>query len=46
VAAKSAVVQDIKEHGDYGGYPAIKASRWRRQLIALKNLAERVKPKS
>ena len=46
VAGKSAVTQDIKEHGDYGGYPAVKASRWRRQLIAIKKLAERIKAES
>ena len=43
VAAKSGVIADIDEKGDYIGFPAQKASTWRRQLVNLKNLPKILK---
>ncbi|GJP52676.1 hypothetical protein CLOM_g11769 [Closterium sp. NIES-68] len=33
VAAKSGVAADIKEPGDYAGFPTVKASEWRRLVV-------------
>ncbi|CAI7884805.1 unnamed protein product [Closterium sp. NIES-53] len=33
VAAKSGVASDIKEPGDYAGFPTVKASEWRRLVV-------------
>ncbi|RMG42427.1 MAG: UDP-3-O-(3-hydroxymyristoyl)glucosamine N-acyltransferase [Candidatus Dadabacteria bacterium] len=38
IAGKSGVVDDISEAGDYGGFPAVKAHLWRRQIAALSAL--------
>ncbi|XP_023517773.1 probable UDP-3-O-acylglucosamine N-acyltransferase 2, mitochondrial isoform X2 [Cucurbita pepo subsp. pepo] len=35
LAALSCVTKDIKEPGDYGGFPAIPISAWRRQIAKL-----------
>ncbi|CAI5467253.1 unnamed protein product [Closterium sp. Yama58-4] len=35
VAAKSGVASDIKEPGDYAGFPTVKASEWRRLVFLL-----------
>ncbi|XP_021719637.1 probable UDP-3-O-acylglucosamine N-acyltransferase 2, mitochondrial isoform X2 [Chenopodium quinoa] len=34
LAAISCVTKDIKEPGDYGGFPAVPVQQWRRQLAA------------
>ncbi|KAL2931603.1 putative UDP-3-O-acylglucosamine N-acyltransferase 2 mitochondrial [Bienertia sinuspersici] len=34
LAANSCVTKDIKEAGDYGGFPAVPAQQWRRQMAA------------
>ncbi|KAK6917358.1 Hexapeptide repeat [Dillenia turbinata] len=34
LAANSCVTKDIKEPGDYGGFPAVPAGEWRRQVAA------------
>jgi UDP-3-O-[3-hydroxymyristoyl] glucosamine N-acyltransferase len=38
IAALSGVSGDLKAPGDYGGYPAIEAGQWRRQIAALRLL--------
>lgn len=38
VAAISGVSRDIREPGDYGGYPAVPVSQWRRQITSLRRL--------
>ena len=43
LSAKAGVTGDIKEKGDYAGYPALPARRWRRQMKALESLAARDK---
>ena len=39
LAAKSGVIRDIVEPGDYGGFPAQPAGQWRRQVASLKQMA-------
>ncbi|XP_021836486.1 probable UDP-3-O-acylglucosamine N-acyltransferase 2, mitochondrial isoform X2 [Spinacia oleracea] len=34
LAANSLVTKDIKEPGDYGGFPAVPVQQWRRQMAA------------
>lgn len=34
LAANSSVTKDIKEPGDYGGFPAVPIREWRRQVAA------------
>ncbi|KMT04017.1 hypothetical protein BVRB_8g187210 isoform A [Beta vulgaris subsp. vulgaris] len=34
LAANSCVTKDIKEPGDYGGFPAVPVQQWRRQVAA------------
>lgn len=41
IAAHSGVVTNIKESGDYAGYPAIPASRWKRIHVAVQKLISR-----
>ncbi|XP_057544503.1 probable UDP-3-O-acylglucosamine N-acyltransferase 2, mitochondrial isoform X2 [Amaranthus tricolor] len=36
LAANSCVTKDIKEPGDYGGFPAVPVQQWRRQVAALR----------
>ncbi|KAK1307654.1 hypothetical protein QJS10_CPA09g01272 [Acorus calamus] len=36
LAGNSCVVKDIKESGDYGGFPAVPIHEWRRQFVALR----------
>ncbi|XP_057536776.1 probable UDP-3-O-acylglucosamine N-acyltransferase 2, mitochondrial isoform X2 [Amaranthus tricolor] len=36
LAANSCVTKDIKEPGDYGGFPAVPVQQWRRQIAALR----------
>lgn len=43
VAAKAGVVQDIAESGDYGGHPAVPAQQWRRMVVALGSLPDRLR---
>lgn len=38
VAGRSGIVNDLLEEGDYGGFPAVKAGDWRRQLSAIASL--------
>ncbi|KAK3258388.1 hypothetical protein CYMTET_32564 [Cymbomonas tetramitiformis] len=40
VAAKSGVTHPITEKGDYGGFPAVPATLWRRQVVELRRLAK------
>jgi UDP-3-O-[3-hydroxymyristoyl] glucosamine N-acyltransferase len=37
-AGLSGVTADIRESGDYAGFPAVKASKWRRSLAAINRL--------
>lgn len=41
IAAHSGVVTNIKETGDYAGYPAILASKWKRIHVAVQKLISR-----
>ncbi|KAK4764705.1 hypothetical protein SAY86_025795 [Trapa natans] len=34
LAANSCVIKDIKEPGDFGGFPAVPIGRWRRQIAS------------
>ncbi len=43
IGAKSGVTGNMKEKGDYIGFPAVKAGDWRRQMAALRRLPEMVK---
>lgn len=43
VAAKGGVVQDISESGDYGGHPTVPAQQWRRMIVALVSLPDRLR---
>ncbi|XP_015883658.1 probable UDP-3-O-acylglucosamine N-acyltransferase 2, mitochondrial isoform X2 [Ziziphus jujuba] len=38
LAANSCVTKDIKEPGDYGGFPAVPIHEWRRQIAKSRNL--------
>ncbi|KAJ7517756.1 hypothetical protein O6H91_21G039000 [Diphasiastrum complanatum] len=38
VAAKSGVMSDLKQAGDYAGFPAVPAQEWRRSTVALRRL--------
>ncbi|KAJ7946235.1 UDP-3-O-acylglucosamine N-acyltransferase [Quillaja saponaria] len=38
LAATSCVTKDIKEPGDYGGFPAVPIHKWRRQVAGLVSL--------
>lgn len=38
--ARSGVTSDLREPGDYAGFPAIKASVWRRQQVQLAKIPE------
>ena len=40
VGAKGGVSCNIREKGDWGGYPPVKAHRWRMQCAALEQLPE------
>lgn len=42
LAAKTAVIHDIREPGDYGGYPAVPAKEWRKSLVAVRRLANQL----
>ncbi len=46
LAAKTAVMHDIRESGDYGGYPAIPAKEWRKGLIVVRKLANQLRNSS
>ncbi|KAM7262706.1 hypothetical protein ACFE04_000389 [Oxalis oulophora] len=39
-AANSCVIKDIKEPGDYGGFPAVPINVWRRQVAQLRRSAK------
>lgn len=41
LAANSVVTKDIKEPGDYGGFPAVPIHEWRKQVAALQTLKKR-----
>lgn len=41
IAAHSGVVTNIKESGDYAGYPAIPSSKWKRIHVAVQKLISR-----
>ena len=45
VGAKSGVVADITDPGDYAGYPAVSAHRWRRQRARLKTMGGTALPR-
>ncbi|KAH7545809.1 hypothetical protein FEM48_Zijuj01G0133200 [Ziziphus jujuba var. spinosa] len=38
LAANSCVTKDIKEPGNYGGFPAVPIHEWRRQIAKIRNL--------
>lgn len=40
IAGHSAATHSIKEKGDYGGFPAVPVSMWRRQVASLRRLPE------
>lgn len=40
LAARAGAIGDIREKGDYGGYPAVKLSLWRKQMALLNRLPE------
>jgi UDP-3-O-[3-hydroxymyristoyl] glucosamine N-acyltransferase len=40
LAAKSGVIKNITESGDYGGFPAQPVGVWRRQVASLRRLAK------
>lgn len=41
LAANSVVTKDIKEPGDYGGFPAVPIHEWRKQVAVLQTLKKR-----
>jgi UDP-3-O-[3-hydroxymyristoyl] glucosamine N-acyltransferase len=41
LAARTAVIGDLPGDADYGGAPALPASEWRRQLVAMRRLGRR-----
>ncbi|KAJ1639248.1 trimeric LpxA-like protein [Pavlovales sp. CCMP2436] len=41
IAAKAGVSANITESGDYAGFPAEPAARWRRQVVTLRRLGRR-----
>ena len=41
LAAKTGVIKDIEVSGDYGGYPALPAARWRRAVAIERRGSER-----
>lgn len=41
LAANSCVTKDIKESGDYGGFPAVPVMEWRRQVAALRHTSKK-----
>ncbi|GMH15803.1 hypothetical protein Nepgr_017644 [Nepenthes gracilis] len=43
LAAGSCVTKDIKEPGDYGGFPAVPIREWRRQIAAHRRNSKKVK---
>lgn len=45
IGGKSGVTGNLKEPGDYAGYPAVTAKEWRRQLVALKRADRLLKKK-
>ncbi|CAI5490388.1 unnamed protein product [Closterium sp. Naga37s-1] len=44
VAAKSGVASDIKEPGDYAGFPTVKASEWRRLVVMERRMMKGTAP--
>ncbi len=40
VAARSGVISDLTEKGDYAGFPAVRALAWRRQIKAIGELQD------
>ncbi|GAQ79339.1 hypothetical protein KFL_000280440 [Klebsormidium nitens] len=46
LAAKTGVMSDIKEKGDYAGFPAVPAREWRRSAIAVRKLGRDAKKRT
>ena len=45
LAGRGGITGDIKEKGDYGGFPAIPAKQWRRQIASAARAAKDFRPK-
>ncbi|CAN1222255.1 Probable UDP-3-O-acylglucosamine N-acyltransferase 2, mitochondrial, partial [Linum grandiflorum] len=45
LAANSLVTKDIKEPGDYAGFPAIPVQEWRRQVANQRRISKQVSSK-
>ncbi len=44
LAGKAGAIGDLSESGDYAGFPAVPAARWRREQAAIRRLREVVLP--